>query len=214
LLRTGNTPVSPVLFSSFENATTGIEQPRSQGRINPRQEHAMRSMRMIATATLLASSTFGVFGPSSPARAKTPADIAINGTYQATSIGSWGKINQQYNQQQEVTAKWTISTICTTMEDCTGTVTSDQGWTAPVTMTDGLVWYLKHDVKDWEKCQDGTAYTGKQTYWFYPIESSTGQPLIGSPLLTGKDKTIGPSGACGQNKWLEIEIPFRMDKLS
>ncbi len=177
----------------------------------------MRSMRTIATAMLVSSSVFGAVGlgsPAPPARAKTPADIAINGTYQATSIGGWAKINQQYNQEQEVTAKWTINTTCTTMEDCTGTVTSDQGWTAPIKMTDGLVWYVRHDVPNWERCQDGLAYTGKQTYWFYAIDPNTGQPLLGSPLLTGKDKTIGPSGACGQNKWLEIEIPFRMDKLS
>lgn len=177
----------------------------------------MRSTGMIATAMLVTSSAFGVLSAASsapPARAKTPADIAINGTYQATSIGGWAKINQQYNSEQEVTAKWTVSSTCTTMEDCTGTVTSDQGWTGSMTMTDGLVWYLRHDVPNWERCADGTAYTGKQTYWFYPIDPDTGQPKLGSPLLTGKDKTIGPSGACGQNKWLEIEIPFRMDKLS
>jgi hypothetical protein len=181
------------------------------------KEHAMRSMRAITTAMLVASSAFGVLAPASPApqaRAKTPADIAINGTYQADSIGGWAKINQQYNTEQEVTATWKISTSCTTMEDCTGTVTSDQGWTAPITMTDGVTWYVRHDVPNWERCPDGTAYTGKQTYWFYPTDPATGQPQLGSPLLNGKDKTIGPSGACGQNKWLEIEIPFRLDKKS
>lgn len=177
----------------------------------------MRSMRTITTAMLVATSAFGVLALASPApqaRAKTPADIAINGTYQADSIGGWAKINQQYNSEQEVTSKWTINTTCTTMEDCTGTVTSDQGWTAPITMTDGTAWYVRHDVVNWERCADGTAYTGKQTYWFFAIDAATGQPQTGSPLLTGKDKTIGPSGACGQNKWLEIEIPFRMDKVS
>jgi hypothetical protein len=181
------------------------------------KEHAMRSMRPITTVMLLVSSAFGVLAPASAvpqAGAKTPADIAINGTYQADSIGGWAKINQQYNSEQEIKATWKISTSCTTMEDCTGTVTSDQGWTAPISMTDGTTWYVRHDVPNWERCADGTAYTGKQTYWFYPTNEGSGQPLIGSPLLNGKDKTIGPSGACGQNKWLEIEMPFRLDRLS
>jgi len=177
----------------------------------------MRSKGPIVSAILLTASAFGVVGPASPvpqAGAKTPADIAINGTYQATSIGGWAKINQQYNNEQEVTSKWTVTSTCTTMEDCTGTVISDQGWTGRMKMTDGTVWYVRHDVPNWEKCADGSAYTGKQTFWFYPTDSATGQPKYGEPLLTGKDKTIGPSGACGQNKWLEIEIPFRLDKLS
>jgi hypothetical protein len=175
----------------------------------------MRPTETIATAILLASSVFGVSALSAPqARAQTPADMEINGTYQATSIGGWAKINQQYNQEQEIQSVWKISTTCTTMEDCTGTVISDQGWTAPITMHDGQVWYVRHDVVNWEKCADGTAFTGKQTYWFYPVNPGTGLKKTGSSLLTGKDKTIGPSGACGQNKWLEIEIPFRVDKLS
>jgi len=177
----------------------------------------MRSKGMIASAMLLACSAFAVSAPALPApqaSAKKPADIAINGTYQADSIGGWAKINQQYNSEQEVTSKWKINTTCTTMEDCTGTVTSDQGWTAPITMTDGTAWYVRHDVPNWERCADGTAYTGKQTYWFYATDAATGQPQTGSPLLTGKDTTVGPSGACGQNKWLEIELPFRMDKVS
>jgi hypothetical protein len=174
----------------------------------------MRSAGTIATAILVAAGTFGVLGPASQAHAKVPADIAINGTYQATSIGGWAKINQQYNQEPEISEKWTVVSTCTTMEDCTGTVTSEKGWTGSMKMTDGSVWYVRRDVPNWEKCQDGSAFTGKQTFWFYPTEPSTGQQLIGSPLLTGKDKTIGPSGACGQSKWLEIEIPFRMDKLS
>src|ERR1700744_4953773 len=136
----------------------------------------MRSMKMIATATLMASSVFDVCGSVAPAGAKTPQDIELHGTYKATSIGGWAKINQQYNTEPELVATWTITTTCTTMQDCTGTVKSDQGWTAPIYMNDGSVWYVKHDVPNWEKCQDGKAYTGEQTYWFYPIDEATGYP--------------------------------------
>jgi hypothetical protein len=32
-------------------------------------------------------------------------------------------------------------------------------------------------------------------------------------VLAGKNKTVGPSGACGQNQWLTIELPMRLDKI-
>jgi hypothetical protein len=30
--------------------------------------------------------------------------------------------------------------------------------------------------------------------------------------LSGWDYTVGPSGACGANKWLVIEMPFKLVK--
>jgi hypothetical protein len=33
-------------------------------------------------------------------------------------------------------------------------------------------------------------------------------------LLTGRDTTKAPSGACGINKPLRIDMPVRLDKLS
>jgi hypothetical protein len=173
----------------------------------------MRSNRALATAMLLSSSVIVVLSTASPAHARTPADVELHGSYKATFIGNWSKINQQYNGQPTVVSTWRINTKCTTMEDCTGTVNSDQGWTAPITMTDGQTWYVRHDVPNWERCQDGTAFTGQQTTWFYAVEADTGYPEPTSPVFNGKDKTIGPSGACGQNKWLEVETPFRLDKL-
>ena len=50
-------------------------------------------------------------------------------------------------------------------------MSSDQGWTAPLYMLDGTVWYVKREVPDWERCQDGTAFSGQQTYYFYPVDS-------------------------------------------
>ena len=174
----------------------------------------MRSIEALTTATLLTATVFGASGPAWQAQATTKEDVAINGRYRATSIGGMAKINDQYNNEPTVTAIWTVSSTCTTFDDCTGTVTSDQGWSAPLYTHDGDLWYVKHDVPNWERCADGTAYTGKQTYFFYPVDESNGQPKLGSPILTGLDKTVGPSGACGQNKWLDIELPLRLDKLS
>jgi hypothetical protein len=163
---------------------------------------------------LMATSAIGFLATASTARAITKEDVAINGTYRVTSIGNWAKINDQYNNEPTVVSTWKISTSCTTFQECNGTMTSDQGWSAPIYMLDGTMWYVKHEVPNWERCQDGTAFTGKQTYYFYPADpAGSGEFQIGSPVLAGKDKTVGPSGACGQNQWLTIDLPLRLDKI-
>ncbi|MBO0863981.1 MAG: hypothetical protein J2P16_02785 [Mycobacterium sp.] len=173
----------------------------------------MRSAGTLATATLVAVTVIGGLGTASTARATTKEEVAINGTYRATSIGDWAQTNDQYNGEATVISTWTISSSCVTFQECHGTVTSDQGWSAPLSMIDGIVWYVKRDVPNWERCPDGTAYTGQQTFYFYPVDSNGGFQL-GSPTLAGRDKTIGPSGACGQNQWLGVAMPLRLDKLA
>jgi hypothetical protein len=58
-----------------------------------------------------------------------------------------------------------------------------------------------HDVENWERCEDGTTAPGHQTFKFSADEK-----------LSGWDYTVGPSGACGANKWLVIEMPFKLVK--
>ncbi|OBI43153.1 hypothetical protein A5707_05430 [Mycobacterium kyorinense] len=174
----------------------------------------MRSAGTIATAMLLAANIFGALGAASPAGATTKEEVALNGTYQVTSNGNMAKINRQYNQEPVVTTTWTLSSTCTSFMSCSGTASSDQGWTAPLILKDGLQWYVTHDVPNWETCEDGTSFTGRQEFYFYPVDpNGTGVVQIGSPVLAGKDKTIGPSGACGQNQWLTIEMPLRLDRI-
>jgi hypothetical protein len=173
----------------------------------------MRSVGTLATATLVAATVFGGLGTASVAQAKTKEDVAINGTYRVTSIGDWAKRNDQYYGEPTVISTWTISSSCATFQECHGTVTSDQGWSAPLYMNDGQMWKVKHDVPNWERCEDGTAYTGQQTFYFYPVDAYGGYQL-GSATYAGKDKTVGPSGACGQNAWLDIVMPLRLDQLS
>ena len=173
----------------------------------------MRSVGTLATATLVAATVFGTLGTASTAQATTKEDVAINGTYRVTSIGDYAKTNDQYNAEATVISTWTISSSCDTFQECHGTVTSDQGWSAPMNMRDGIMWYVKREVPNWEPCHDGTAYTGQQTYYFYPV-NSYGEFSLGSPTFAGKDKTVGPSGACGQNQWLDIAMPLRLDKLT
>ena len=173
----------------------------------------MRSVRTLATVTLVATTVFGGFGTASVARATTKEEVALNGTFRATSIGDWAQRNDQYFGEPTVIQTWTISSSCVSTQECHGTLTSDQGWSAPIYLNDGEMWKAKREVPNWERCEDGTAYPGQQTFYFYPVNEYGGYQL-GSPTFAGKDKTVGPSGACGQNQWLDIAMPLRLDRLS
>lgn len=171
----------------------------------------MRSIEAITTAMLLAATASGGLA-AAPTAVATKDEVPVNGTYRATSIGNWAKTNLQYHNEPTIVSTWTISSSCVTYEECTGTVSSDQGWSAPMVTHDGSLWYVRHDVPDWERCPDGTAFTGHQTFYFYYVDFQ-GYPTHGSPTLAGKDKTLGPSGACGQNTPLAVELPFRLDRI-
>jgi hypothetical protein len=170
----------------------------------------MRSISVAISATLVAAGVAGGVGMAPPARAYDPA---INGTYTATVIGDWARTRQVYHDEAVVRSTWGISSSCSTAQDCTGQVTSDQGWSAPLTMHDGLTWYVKRDIPNWETCPDGTTFTGRDNFYFYPANPDTGENLLGSPVLAGREHTVGPSGACGTNSPLLIDQPFRLDKI-
>ncbi|OBG75400.1 MULTISPECIES: hypothetical protein [unclassified Mycobacterium] len=173
----------------------------------------MRPVTAVSAATLVAATVFGALGTAATARAITKEDVALNGKFRATSIGDWAQRNDQYFGEPTVIQTWTISSSCDTTQECHGTVTSDQGWSAPLYMNDGEMWKVKREVPNWERCEDGTAFSGHQTFFFYPVNDNGGYQL-GSTTYAGKDKTVGPSGACGQNQWLDIAMPLRLDQLS
>ncbi|MGA8331031.1 MAG: hypothetical protein WB777_17295 [Mycobacterium sp.] len=174
----------------------------------------MRPFGTVATAMLLAASAIGIAVPAPTARAYTKEEVALNGTYRVTSIGNWAKYNEQYNGEPTTVQTWTLSSTCTTYLECDGTMKSDEGWSSRLYMRDGTSWYVKRDVPNWERCQDGTAFTGKQTFSFYPADpDGSGFLQLGSPVMAGRNKTVGPSGACGQNQWLTIDMPMRLDKI-
>jgi hypothetical protein len=170
----------------------------------------MRSINMVVSATLVTAGLGGAVGMAPSARAYDPA---INGTYTATVIGDWAQTNQVYHQEAVVRSTWKIGTSCSTAEDCTGQVVSDQGWTAPLTMTDGYIWYLKRDIPNWVTCPDGSSFTGKDYVTFYPANPDTGENVLGSPVLAGREHTVGPNGVCGTNAPMYIDQPFRLDKI-
>jgi hypothetical protein len=170
----------------------------------------MRSINVAVSATVVAAGLAGGVGTAPSAWAYDPA---INGTYTATVVGDWARSRNVYHQEPVVRSTWRISTSCSTGEDCTGQVVSDQGWTAPVTMHDGYIWYLKRDIPNWETCPDGASFPAKDYIYFYPADPETGNNVLGSPVLAGREQTVGPSGVCGTNLPLDIEQPFRLDKI-
>jgi hypothetical protein len=135
-----------------------------------------------------------------PAHA-SPDSTALNGTYSATSDGSRAQTNYAFHDEATVTSTWTISSTCTDPMDCTGQVRSSQGWSANLRLIGGDLWIVARDVPGWEKCQDGSSAPGHQMFKFSADDN-----------LAGWDYTVGPSGACGANKPLTIELPFKLVK--
>ena len=138
---------------------------------------------------------------------------ALNGRYTATSNGEWARTNDVFHNEKSVRAVWTISSQCSYPGECTGTVSSDQGWSTPIYQTGGL-WYVKHVVPNWITCWDGSTYDGFQVYHFKGMTVGGDMTDPDSDVLIGEDGTTGPSGACGRSYPLFVNMPFKLAKLS
>jgi hypothetical protein len=140
-------------------------------------------------------------------------DLALNGTYRATSNGDWAQTNDSYHDEQTVQSIWTITSTCSSAFDCSGTVTSDLGWTAPINKT-SQSWTVDRQILNWEPCQDGTVGTGRQLFRFYQVDAFGQFDLDNkSTTYAGEQKTVGPTGACGVSRELAIRMPFRLEKV-
>ena len=148
--------------------------------------------RVVHTFTAMVLLTSAGFTGTATARASTD-DVAINGVFTAVSDGQWAKTNESFRDEATVTSTWTISSACSTYQDCTGTVASDQGWTADLVYVSGR-WRVVRTVENWEPCPDGTAAPGEQSFTFWPARNDAVDRYT---HLAGWDRTVGPSGACG-----------------
>lgn len=137
------------------------------------------------------------------------ATWGLQGTFIATSNGEWARTNDRYQDETSIRSTWTIATQCSYPTECTGTVTSDWGWTAPIYQKSG-VWYVKRNVDNWEPCPDGTSSPGLQVYRFSRTTPSGDMGDANSTTLVGEDQTTGVSGACGISKPLFIQMPFKL----
>ncbi|MFM9035470.1 MAG: hypothetical protein ACKOQ4_14525 [Mycobacterium sp.] len=165
-------------------------------------------IRPLATCTTAAA----VLGLWAAPTAHCSDAWGLNGTYTATSNGEWARTNDVFHDEKSVRALWTITSQCSYPTECTGTVSSDQGWTAPIYQLSGE-WYVKHIVPRWMPCQDGSAADGFQVFRFRAMtpDGSTTDPT--SDTLVGEDATTGPSGACGRSLALFITMPFKLVKV-
>lgn len=159
---------------------------------------------------LFTAALLGCIATAAPAEA---ADRwSLNGTYTATSNGEWSKTNDVFRNQVSVRALWTVSSECSYPTECTGTVTSNQGWTAPIYQTGGE-WYVKHIVPQWIPCADGSSADGFQVFRFKPMTAAGDYVDPTSDTLVGEDATTGPSGACGRSLAVFITMPFKLVKV-
>jgi hypothetical protein len=156
-------------------------------------------------------------GGASAAHAQFGTDL--NGTYQVMSDGEWATREAApgggsvFIDQKTVTETWTINTTCASPIECTGTVKSSLGWTGTVRLDD--FWYIDHEVPNWLPCPDGTFAPGHQKFIMKSIDPATNESrLTNTNFLMGRNQTKAPSGACGRNQPLVIEMPVKMLKLS
>jgi hypothetical protein len=196
----------------------------------------MRGIGVLAGAAATAFTVVGSLGAAAPASASN-FGVELNGTYRVMSNGEFAKTNEVYIDEQTVVQTWTMTSTCTSPVVCTGEVRSDQGWTAPMRLGGGPgspgalgdFWVVDRVVDNWEPCPagydypgarivtgaEGTSAPGTQKYVFWGWDPANSERSLKiTDLLVGKDTTMGPSGACGINKPLVIELPLRLEKLA
>jgi hypothetical protein len=131
-------------------------------------------------------------------------DQPISGTFTATSDGQWARTREVYHDEATVVTGWTVTSMCDDVMHCAGQVISQQGWTADLRCQSGH-WYATHRVENWQPCPDGSATPGDQSFRFWRVADDP-------ESFKGYDRTISPSGGCGVNLWLTIEMPFTLSK--
>ena len=121
----------------------------------------MRGVR-VAAAAVTAVVMVGSVGTATPAYASNYG-VELNGTYRMISNGDWAKTNDVFIDEQTPIQTWTLSSSCESPIRCTGTVTSDQGWTAPM-YTTGDYWVAERVVENWEPCPPSYDYPGARIF--------------------------------------------------
>lgn len=163
----------------------------------------------LAATVIAAIATVGAAPPTHASNFGTE----LNGTFLVQSDGQWARTNDVKFKQETVIETWTVSTTCTSPLDCSGTVTSDRGWTGTARLDD--FWYVEHVIPNWIPCSDGTFASGFQNFILWGVDPTTEEKVYNNiQHFAGRNVTKGPSGACGVNKPVVIELPVSIIKLS
>lgn len=187
---------------------------QGQARRRPSRSHRPRLQgRLLANAMAVASAVLvvlsAVLAPSAQAH---EGGSPINGRYLATSNGDQAKTNDVYHDEKTVREVWTITSTCIDSMNCTGQVSSSQGWSAPLNY-DGVWWGVGHVVDNWQPCPDDTSASGDQQFRFWGVDAIGMTDDENAALLGGTNTTYGRSGDCGVNKQLIITLPLRLQKI-
>ena len=137
----------------------------------------MSTSELIAVAVVMV----GVAAMCSAPTADASEDPAINGTFTVQSNGQWATTNDVYRDEAVVRSTWTVSTSCTTILDCSGTVASDQGWTAPVNLV-GDEWHVLHTGQELGTLpRTAPSSTVLSCTASIPLTIAAGWPCMGRP---------------------------------
>jgi hypothetical protein len=173
----------------------------------------MRAVGVIGAVAASAMTVLGSLGAPPPARASNYG-IELNGTWRVMSNGEWARTNQVLIDEKTTIENWTISSSCVSPIECTGTMSSDAGWSAPINLVK-VYWIVNRDIPNWAPCPDGTFAPGHQKFTVWGINPALNErDLKITDLLAGRNITETESGACGINKPLDIELPVRMERTS
>lgn len=168
---------------------------------------------MRARELIFAAMAFGVaLAATTAPPARAGLGIELNGPYRVTSNGDWAKTNEVYMDERTEVSVWTFSSSCANAHECTGQVSSDQGWTAPLEFRTSR-WIVDRYHENWQTCPDGTTSPGRQRYQFQGSDSNGQYEKLNIDLLVGYVRTIGVSGACGRNMPTVIQIPLSVRRL-
>lgn len=136
----------------------------------------------------------------------------LNGPYRVVSNGNMAKTNEVFMDERTVMSVWTFHSSCANAHECTGQVTSDEGWSAPLEFRTSR-WIVDRFHPDWQTCPDGTTSSGQQRYQFQGSDTNGQWDKLNIDRLVGYDRTIGVSGACGRNQPTVIQMPFTVQRL-
>lgn len=166
---------------------------------------------MKALGLSLGAALLGLSTATTPAQA-APLGFELSGNYRVTSNGDWAKTNEVFIDEATVVSVWTLSSTCENAQVCTGQVSSDQGWTAPLEFR-GTRWIVDRYHENWQTCPDGTTSPGRQRYQFQGTDGNGQSIKDATNLLSGYDRTIGVGGACGRNQPTVIQLPLTLERL-